>query len=80
MDFLPYVYILVGGLVAGAVGAQTALAYRKNAKVRVLRHLVHGVDALKNVDGKEDPIALAKRRAEEAALLEQFKAAVAGLQ
>jgi hypothetical protein len=80
MDFLPYVYPLIIGLLAGVVAAQALIARRKNAKVRVLRSLVHGVNVLAHVDGKEDPIAVAKRRAEEAALLEQFKAAVAALQ
>lgn len=80
MELLPYVYPLVIGILAGIVSAQAFVLHQKNAKVRVLRSLVHGVNVLSRVDGKEDPVAAAKRAAEEKALLEQFKAAVAGLQ
>lgn len=81
MDFLPFAYPLVVGVLLGVVSVQWYALYRKNEKVRVLRTLVRGVDHLAHAgDRAEDPVAVAKRKAEEAALLEQFKAAVAALQ
>ena len=83
---MPDLNILIQLLMAAAAGALVALllfpvllAYRKDEKARRLRALVKGTVALSRVNEDSDPVAAAKRAAEEKALLEQFRAAVADL-
>jgi len=79
-DVLQFAYPLVVGILLGVVGIQSYVLYRRNEKVRVLRGLVRGVDRLANVgQNGEDPVAVAKRKAEEDVLLSQFKQAVTEL-
>ena len=83
---MPDLNILIQLLMAAFGGALVALLlfpvllkYRKDEKARCLRTLVKGTAALSRLNEDSDPVAAAKRAAEEKALLEQFQAAVADL-
>lgn len=79
IEYIPFAYPLVIGVLAGVVGFQFFAAWRKDEKARTLRMLVRGVDHLTKIGDDSDPVALAKRLAEEAALKAQLQALVAKL-